>query len=393
MPVLRLKAQYLSCGSFDRQTNGLMFAGGKLCSAPMAKGPPIHYASYLKLDRLLSLQEPESARHGRPAHDETLFIIVHQVYELWFKQFLHEIDSVRSLFRQDRVAERDMGLAASRLHRVAEIAKLLIDQLSILETMTPLDFLDFRDLLSPASGFQSIQFHDLEMKFGVQLDPAQMEHRQRNLGSTRADSAADVNPSLFTLVERWLERTPFLDFRGFNFWSAYRSAVTAMLERDEKAIATHPSLSDSDKEQEKRELAKTRESFDALLDKERHDDLVKKKHRRLSHKATQAALLIHLYRDQPAFHVPFRLLTTLVDIDELLASWRHRHALMAFRMIGTKIGTGGTSGYGYLRSTVESRKVFTDLANLATFLIPRSALPSLPEHVEKSLGFAFEGSA
>ena len=100
--------------------------------------------------------------------------------------------------------------------------------------------------------------------------------------------------------------------------------------------------------------------------------------RRLSHRATRAALFIHLYRDQPILHLPFRFLTLLVDVDELLATWRYRHALMVHRMIGTKIGTGGSSGHRYLLATVERNKVFTDLYDLSTFLISRSALPPLP---------------
>ena len=109
----------------------------------------IHYASYLGLDRVLDAQHPRSASTGKEAHDEMLFIIIHQVYELWFKQILHEVDSVNTMFRDDVVDEKSIGIAVSRLHRVTEIQKLLIEQLRVLETMTPLDFLEFRDFLIP----------------------------------------------------------------------------------------------------------------------------------------------------------------------------------------------------------------------------------------------------
>ena len=118
--------------------------------------PPVEYQQYLALAELLASQHPKSDEYGRPAHDELLFIIVHQAYELWFKQILHELDSVLELFRPDSVAERNMGAVVARLDRVTEIQKLLIDQIGVLETMTPLDFLDFRDMLMPASGFQSL---------------------------------------------------------------------------------------------------------------------------------------------------------------------------------------------------------------------------------------------
>jgi tryptophan 2,3-dioxygenase len=109
---------------------------------------------------------------------------------------------------------------------------------------------------------------------------------------------------------------------------------------------------------------------------------------RLSHRATLAALFISLYRDQPILAMPYRLIAALIDMDELFTSWRYRHALMVHRMIGTKIGTGGSSGYHYLKATADKHRVFMDLTNLSTFLIPRSALPSLPTSLRDRLGFA-----
>src|SRR6266446_4255438 len=110
---------------------------------------PLHYGDYLKLDTLLSLQETESGKRGRPAHDEMLFIVTHQTYELWFKQMIFEFDSILELFARTWIDERQIGIAVSRLERIAEIEKLLIEQLRVLETMTPLDFLDFRNFLTP----------------------------------------------------------------------------------------------------------------------------------------------------------------------------------------------------------------------------------------------------
>ena len=119
---------------------------------------PMYYGSYLHVNTLLSLQTPRSAAGGRaPAHDELLFIITHQAYELWFKQIIHELDSVRAMFGTATVDERDMGVAVSRLQRVNEIQLLLVQQISVLETMSALEFLAFRDFLYPASGFQSVQ--------------------------------------------------------------------------------------------------------------------------------------------------------------------------------------------------------------------------------------------
>jgi tryptophan 2,3-dioxygenase len=354
--------------------------------------PPVEYSEYLKLERLLSSQSLKSAEHGGPAHDEMLFVVVHQVYELWFKQILHELDSVLSLFRADSVDERSIGVAVSRLLRIVEIQKLLIDQLHVLETMTPLDFLDFRDMLLPASGFESVQFRLIEMKLGLRRE--QRVSIERLVAppieeQRRALAVAERSPSLFVLVERWLERTPFLELPGYQFWQSYRQAVEKMLDADRGTIETSPLLSEKEKGAQLRQLEATRLGFLALFDEKAHEKLAAEGQRRLSFRATLAALLIHLYREQPILHLPFRFLTALVDIDELLASWRYRHALMVHRMLGAKIGTGGTSGHGYLLATVEKHKVFGDLYNLSTFLISRSALPALPEDVERRLGFYY----
>jgi tryptophan 2,3-dioxygenase len=354
----------------------------------------LDYATYLRLDQLLSSQSPRSNEAGTPAHDEMLFVIVHQVYELWFKQILHELDSVLDLFRQDSVDERSIGVAVARLQRVTEIQKILVDQLRVLETMTPLDFLEFRDLLVPASGFQSLQFRLIENKLGLRpelraaggrmphaphIDREQLDALRRSLDQ----------PSLFDLVEKWLERTPFLEVPGYQFWASYGEAVRASLLDDRRTIDSSTSLSPAEKQAQLQELAQTEASFQAVLDEAMHERLRAKGQRRLSHRATRAALFIHLYRDQPILHLPFLFLTLLVDVDELLATWRYRHALMVHRMIGTKIGTGGSVGHRYLLGTVERNKIFTDLYDLSTFLISRSALPSLPGEMDRRLGFYY----
>lgn len=354
----------------------------------------ISYGSYLELERLLGAQNPESARAGRPAHDEMLFIVVHQAYELWFKLILHELDSVLGIFSKPAVEEKDVGLATARLSRVTEIQKLLVDQLRVLETMTPLDFLEFRDYLNPSSGFQSVQFRLIENKLGLRpQDRLEYSHcpyhAYVDAPAAARMVASEKEPSLFALVERWLERTPFLDLGGYKFWEAYRSAVERMLSADAALIGKNAVLSPQRKRAQLGKLEETRRHFASLFDAKRHAALVKSGHRRLSQKALLAALFIHLYRDQPMLQLPFKLLTLLVDLDELMTTWRYRHALMVRRMIGMKVGTGGSSGYGYLSETVERHKVFSDFFDLSTFLIPRSSLPALPPAIERSLSFRY----
>ena len=136
-------------------------------------------------------------------------------------------------------------------------------------------------------------------------------------------------------------------------------------------------------------LGSTQTYFKNILSKENHDQLVAEGKKRLSYKATLAALFINLYRDEPILHLPFQLLTNLVDIDDLMTSWRYRHAQMVLRMLGNKIGTGGSSGHEYLSETARRHKIFVDFHTISTLLIPRSDLPKLPAELKKQLSFEF----
>lgn len=358
---------------------------------------PVYYADYLRLDYLLEAQHPlSSLSDGAPAHDEMLFIIVHQAYELWFKQILFELDSVMDLFAQAKVNEEQIGVAVARLERVCEIQRLMLAQMQVLQTMQPLDFLDFRDQLFPASGFQSIQFRLLENKLGLKPQQRVSYHQGRYDDSLAPAHKARLHeaenaPSLLERVEKWLERTPFLSFGSFDFWQVYRQAVESMFDNDQRHITENPLLGPEDVQQQLLRLDSTRETFSTLFDADKYEEVKAQGARKLSYKATKAALLIMLYRERPILHLPYRLLNALRNMDELLITWRYRHALNVQRMIGTKLGTGGSMGYDYLLKTLASHRIFGDLNQLSTFLIPRSALPTLPPEVERQLGFYYQG--
>ena len=338
----------------------------------------------------------QSALHGKPAHDEMLFILVHQAYELWFKQILWELDAVLATFRGASVPEEELGQAVLRLGRVVEIQRVLIQQIDVLETMTPLDFLDFRDQLIPASGFQSVQFRLIENKLGMrrgerlQINDAPYTSRFSKEHAARVE-ASEKEPSLFDLIESWLERTPFLNFGDFDFWREYRRAVDAMLAADRDSIRNNPTLTEDEKATQLTGIEATAGRFADLFEqKQGADDAVSGPGRHFSRRALQAALLINLYRDEPILHLPFRLLAVLADVERNFTTWRQRHAQMAMRMIGTRIGTGGTSGHEYLDRAAERHKVFADLSALSSFYIPRSALPRLPPEVRSRMGFRFQ---
>ena len=343
----------------------------------------LYYWDYLHLDDLLNSQTPKSAERGNAVHDELFFIAVHQTSELWFKQILVELESVLTLMNQERIPERDLGVILSRLQRINAIQRLLVVQLDVLETMTPLDFLDFRSMLLPASGFQSVQFRLIENMFGL-LERDRLRIEGHSYSDTLREDHVDLvtrsenAPSLFDYVEQWLARTPFLRTKDFDFVATYREVAQA------KHAATRAGL-DGNPDQ----LATFEDGirkFDALFDKAIWDREVKQGSRRLSYEAFMAALFINLYRDEPILHMPYRILTAIVDVDETLTMWRQRHALMAHRMLGRLTGTAG-SGYDYLDETAKRYTPFRDLFDVATYLLPRPSLPRLPTTLVSDLDF------
>ena len=353
----------------------------------------ITYAEYLRLDEILAAQAPESARHGIDAHDEMLFIVVHQAYELWFKQILHELDRIQSDFSVEPLDDWRLGRIVHALGRIREILKLLVQQLDVLETMEPQDFLDFRDLLTSSSGFQSLQFRLIECRLGLDsarrlLFAGTSVHEHLAEGQRAQLKAAEDRPSLLDQLDRWLARTPFVKAGDYVFSRAYREAVLRMLAGDRATIAAHERLADADRAAELRALEVATQRFRAIFEPDADEGAWQ-----MSAPAVQAALFITVYRDRPALHMPFQLLALLMDIDETLTLWRYRHALMVERMIGVKAGTGGSSGHAYLRRTAETHRVFRDLFQLSTYLIPRAALPPIPPEIERRMQFVYAEEA
>lgn len=251
----------------------------------------VTYGSYLRVDDLLELQQPRSTG---PEHDELLFIVIHQVYELWFKELLHELDRVRQLLTTD-----DTHRAQHTLKRILTILKVLVAQLDILETMTPLEFTSFRARLEAASGFQSDQFRQIEFVLGVKNDKA----IRRFPEGSRARAA---------LERRYAEPTVWDAFLHYLTREGY-PVPPACLAADVTAPATpSPALQD---------------------------------------------VLIAIYQRDPK---NAELCERLVDLDEGMQEWRYRHVKMVERTIGAKAGTGGSTGAEYLRSTV-GHNLFPDL--------------------------------
>jgi tryptophan 2,3-dioxygenase len=338
----------------------------------------VHYHDYLQLEKILNAQHPESLKKNVSAHDEMLFIIIHQAYELWFKQLHHEADSIVEIMRKPAVNDNspELQTVVHRMNRMVVILRVLIHQIDILETMTPMDFLDFRDMLRPASGFQSWQFKLLEAKLGLKFEYRHgKEYYTAQLRQEHVEliKAAETSNSFLQLVNQWLERMPLFDDR--KLWKEFDAAP-----EDEHPFwhAYKITYSNSLAEAEKNNV----EAFDEVFFQQ------KETHYTLSAKANRAALFIMLYRGYPLLQMPFQLLNNLLEIDEQLSTWRHRHMNMVHRMIGTRIGTGGSSGKDYLKAAADKHYIFKEIAQLTSFLIERRRLPKLPKEIETKLGFA-----
>jgi tryptophan 2,3-dioxygenase len=268
---------------------------------PMAKDEPLSYNKYLRVPELIELQSCLSS----PAHhDELLFITVHQAYELWFKQILHEIDAAIALMKEDRAAE-----AAQALRRIVEIEKLLIAQIHILETMKPVRFLMFRDELNPASGFQSMQFREIEFSSGLK--------DQAILSSFAGDKFA---------------------------FQRLQARINA------------PSLS---------------EAFFAFLRRHGFDtpgpESPRDASERRSNYGKRQRALVEVLTHEERFFKEAQLAEGLIEHDEYFSLWRSHHIKMVERMVGAKPGTGGSEGVGYLQKTLD-KKFFPELWEARTYL-------------------------
>lgn len=342
----------------------------------------VHYSDYLQLHKILDAQVLESDLNNAHAHDEMLFVIIHQTYELWFKQVLFEINSIGDIMSKQEINDNspDLQTIVHRMNRIAVILRVAVHQIDIMETMTPMDFLDFRNFLRPASGFQSWQFKIVEARLGLRYPERHAQQyyisqlRQEEIDKIKS---MEEKPSLLDLVNTWLERMPFFDNR--ENWMNYQPAFP------QQGDARHPFWADYrvlyEQSLNPNERINVR-YFDEIFFPEKPEP-----GRRLSPAASRAALFIKLYRGYPMLQMPFQLLNLLLEIDEQLSTWRYRHMNMVHRMIGTRTGTGGSTGKEYLKGALDKHYIFKEIAGLTSFLIERHSLPQLSPELEARLGF------
>ncbi len=340
----------------------------------------VHYSDYLQLDKILNAQDMESLKHGVNAHDEMLFIIIHQSYELWFKQIIYEVDSITEIMGKPELNDKssDLQTVVHRMNRIIVILKMLVNKIDILETMTPMDFLDFRDYLRPASGFQSWQFKIVEAKLGLKYEERygqQYYISQLRDEQVKMIKTVETARTLLELVNGWLERFPLFDEQ--LYWKNYKASAAPV-----KGI--HPFWNDYRNIYEQGLMEGEKQNASGLTEILSGDG---SNNAGFSSKAKRTALFILLYRNFPLLHLPFLLLNNLVEIDEQLSTWRFRHVNMVQRMIGARTGTGGSTGKDYLKGALEKHYIFKDLLALNSFLADRRSLPVLSPELENKLRF------
>ncbi|CAF3364780.1 unnamed protein product, partial [Rotaria sp. Silwood2] len=318
---------------------------------------PLNYTTYLHTDILFSalkcLSHIDRSNNSSPAvHDEHFFILIHQVFELWFKQILFEIDSIRSIFDNNDDFLPYFFITNLRLNRIAKIWSILIDQLQLLESMTPMEFLEFRDFITPASGFQSLQFRLIEIKLGL-TDQFRNSYKTKYFTQTmfkgeqthQLEIALQEN-SLLCQIERWLEK--IYDNTSFSFHDVFTSAIQNMIEYEKQKQI----LSGIDVETVERTADITKQKFDKMIDPNEYKKLLENNERRISQKAMLSVLMIAHYYQEPCLQHAYEILNSLIDINNFMSTWRYKHIILVQRQIGRKRGTGGTEGFSYLQETM-----------------------------------------
>lgn len=361
----------------------------------------VNYWDYLNLDQLLRLQGGLEGDERELMSDELHFIIVHQAFELWFKLSLRELRLARDHLAEPHVPEEQIPYVVHHLKRVTSILELTVSQFKVMETLTPQDFLAFRDKLIPASGFQSFQMRELEILLGLPdqarinyggTDP--LEHikilAEKSPGGKMAwqrivDARAEL--SLKAALEAWLYRTPIQgsapgdagdDAVVQGFVEEYLSAIQRENEVKKERIRESLGQITPNIEQQFRAAEEHAKRFLYAEDAPEAE-------RALTRRTRAGLIFIESYRELPLLAWPRILLDTIAEAEQQLVIWRSRHARMVERVIGRRIGTGGSSGVDYLDQTAQYR-IFTDLWMVRTLLITKEALP--PLKAAAAYGFA-----
>ncbi len=354
----------------------------------MADGAPTHrmtYGGYLRLNELLSLQGGPEGYNPPPSNDEQHFIVVHQAFELWFKLILRELKEAHILLNQENVPEEKLPQMVHHLDRVTEIFRLLSNQWKVMETLAPQDFLAFRDKLGTSSGFESWQMRELEVLLGLEneqrmggMDPLEHMRKLASEGKVTQSVLSDFErtssqPSLRNALSAWLARTPINgslvgDENDAEVLETFVNGhLDAMKNHGEKVISHIVAIGHGEESAVRSRIEAAHQQAEDFL----------KPNGQIS-RSRAGLLFIESYRELPLLSWPRKLIDSFVGLEQSMLLFRTAHARMVERMIGRRMGTGGSSGVDYLDATTKYR-VFVDLWAVRTLLVKRDALPDVSD--------------
>ena len=346
------------------------------------------YGNYLRLEEMLQLQEGPSGYSPAPCNDEKHFIIVHQAFELWFKLIISELKEVHKLMDSNNISEQSMPKIVHHLKRVTEVFNLMSQQWKVMETLTPQDFLSFRDRLGTSSGFESWQLRQIEIILGLEqqqrdagMDPLNHMKRLESEGkipSVVLNEFEDMinSPSLNKLLTNWLSRTPInaslpAQTNDVQVVSNYINSHLEAMNAHSKTVISHfKSIGHGNESTLGDRLQKSIQGARDFLIPDGEIN-----------RSRAGLLFIESYRNLPLLAWPRTLIDSFVEVEESILLFRNSHARMVERMIGRRMGTGGSSGVDYLDATLKYR-IFVDLWTVRTILLKRELLPEVvnPEY-------------
>ena len=375
----------------------------------------MNYWEYIHVEELLALQGGFDDDESKVGNDEALFIVVHQVYELWFKLILRELTTARDIFRQNPVPDIQLAAATRSFKRVITIFEQATQHFQVMETLTTRDYLGFRDRLIPASGFQSAQMREIEIILGLDDGvriPLGREGSYKEAlrgvdgkpssATHRVEARLAGGPSLKAVVGDWLSRTPIdgaatqeaADAFIERIILAHRGEITRRL-----ALAQQQALTPDDVERLAARYEKEITGSSSFLRGEDEPVVSDKpgavpappldaEGRAYLRRVRAAIVFLESYRELPRLTWPREVVDSLVEMEQRMLIWRQRHARMVERVIGRRTGTGGSAGVDYLDQTALRYRVFSDVWAVRSLLLRKETLPPL-EH-EEAYGFRIE---
>ena len=352
------------------------------------------YWEYIKVEELLALQGGLASDDSQISADEVRFIVIHQIDELWFKLALRELTAARDLFRNDRVPETALSATVAALRRVVLIFELAGSHFRLMETMRPKEYLRFRDKLAPASGFQSAQLRELEILLGLEegerirygnegsfLDALKGDQGDASPAYQRVLRRIQDRPTLKDAVHAWLARTPIHgsmpetpgdDATVAKFLADFLGGHEQGMRAAVANLAKAQALSPSDEARLVQRYAQQLEQARRYLHAE---DQVGAEQQTRARRLRAAALFIESHRELPLLAWPCEILDAVVEMEQSMIVFRQRHARMVERVIGRRVGTGGSDGVAYLDQTALQYRVFKELWATRTLLLPPELVP------------------